>query len=178
MATVVRDERDTSTISSLPIGFYYYLIPRLHIHDTTYLGFVDTIQSLTFNPFIDETDIRILVDCPFNTDKYGIPNTGIPRCYRIESFDKIEKEIGIIELFQDKRVYDSQAFPYDPKLQMYPFTYYIITDYINPPLLIKPQLVNVNDNRLRVRVVTTPLSAESKYNLYVEGYKGDNEGNL
>ena len=178
MATVVRDERDTSTISSLPLGFYYYLIPKLHINDATYLGFVDTIQSLTFNPFIDETDIRILIDCPFNTDKYGIPNTGIPRCYRIESFDKIEKEIGIIELFHDKRVYDSQVYPYDPKLQMYPFTYYIITDYINPPLLIKPQLVNVNDNRLRVRVVTTPLSAESKYNLYVPGYKGDNEGNL
>ena len=61
---------------------------------------------------------------------------------------------------------------------MYPFTYYIITDYINPPLLIKPQLVNVNDNRLRVKVTTTPLSAESKYNLYVDEYKGDNEGNL
>ena len=31
---------------------------------------------------------------------------------------------------------------------------------------------------MRVRVVTTPLSAESKYNLYVDGYKGDNDGNL
>ena len=178
MSTTVRDERDTSTISSLPLGFYYYLIPRLHINDATYLGFVDTIQSLTFNPFIDETDIRILIDCPFNTDKYGIPNSGIPRCYRIESFDKIEKEIGIIELFESKQKYESEQLPLDPKLQMYPFTYYIITDYINPPLLIKPQLVNVNDNRLRVRVTTTPLSAESKYNLYVPGYKGDNDGNL
>ena len=36
----------------------------------------------------------------------------------------------------------------------------------------------MRDNRLRVRVVTTPLSAESKYNLYVSGYKGDNDGNL
>ena len=139
MATVVRDERDTSTISSLPLGFYYYLIPKLHINDATYLGFVDTIQSLTFNPFIDETDIRILIDCPFNTDKYGIPNTGIPRCYRIESFDKIEKEIGIIELFETKQKYESEQLPLDPKLQMYPFTYNIITDYINPPILIKPQ---------------------------------------
>ena len=178
MSTVVRDERDTSTISSLPLGFYYYLIPRLHINDATYLGYVDTIQSLTFNPFIDETDIGSLIDCPFNTDKYGIPDTGIPRCYRIESFDKIEKEIGIIELFETKQKYESEQLPLDPKLQMYPFTYYIITDYINPPLLIKPQLVNVNDNRLRVRVVTTPLSAESKYNLYVPCYKGDNDGNL
>lgn len=178
MSTTARDERDTSTISSLPLGFYYYLIPRLHINDATYLGYVDTIQSLTFNPFIDETDIRILIDCPFNTDKYGRPDTGIPRCYRIESFDKIEKEIGIIELFETKQKYETEQLPLDPKLQMFPFTYYIITDYINPPLLIKPQLVNVNDNRLRVRVVTTPLSAESKYNLYVPNYKGDDDGNL
>ena len=178
MATNVGDERQTSTILSLPLGFYYYLIPRLHIKNATYLGFVDTIQSLTFNPFIDEIDISSLIDCPFNSDKYGIPDGGIPRCYRIESFDNIEKEIGIIELFESKQKYESEQLPLDPKLQMYPFTYYIITDYINPPLLIKPQLVNVNDNRLRVRVTTTPLSAESKYNLYVDGYKGDNDGNL
>ena len=178
MSITVGDERKTSTIYNLPIGFYYYLIPKNRINSATYLGFVDTIQSLTFNPFIEETDIRTVIECSFNSDKYGIPDGGIPKCYRIESFDNIEKELGNIELFQNKSIYESQAYPYDPKILMYPFTYYIITDYINPPLLIKPQLVNVNDNKLRVKVTTTPLSAESKYNLYVDGYKGDNEGNL
>lgn len=178
MATTIGDERSTSTILSMPMGFYYYLIPRLKINTASYLGYVDTIQSLTFNPFIDEADIGLLVNCPFNTDKYGRPDTGSPSCFRIESFDNIEKEIGIIELFSTKYKYDSQEIPYDPKLEMYPYTYYIVTDYINPPLLIKPQLVNVRDNRLRVRVTTTPLSAESKYNLFVPGYKSDEEGNL
>ena len=114
MATTVGDERKTSTIRNLPIGFYYYLIPRNRINSAAYLGFVDTIQSLTFNPFIDEPDIRILVDCPFNTDKYGRPASGIPRCYRIESFDKIEKELGIIELFVTKQKYESEQLPLDP----------------------------------------------------------------
>ena len=45
MATTVGDERKTSTIYNLPIGFYYYLIPRNKISSATYLGFVDTIQS-------------------------------------------------------------------------------------------------------------------------------------
>ena len=49
MATTVGDERKTSTIRNLPVGFYYYLIPRNNIDTATYLGFVDTIQSLTFN---------------------------------------------------------------------------------------------------------------------------------
>ena len=178
MSITVGDERKTSTIYNLPIGFYYYLIPRNRINSANYLGFVDTIQSLTFNPFIEETDIRSVIECSFNSDKYGIPDGGIPKCYRIESFDNIEKEIGTIELFETKQKYESEQLPLDPKLQMYPFTYYIITDYINTPLLIKPQLVNVNDNRIRVKVTTTPLSAESKYNLYVDGYKGDNNGNL
>ena len=53
MATVIGNERQTSTINSLPLGFYYYLIPRLHINSASYVGWGDTIQSLTFNPFID-----------------------------------------------------------------------------------------------------------------------------
>ena len=178
MSITVGDERKTSTINNLPIGFYYYLIPRNRINSATYLGFVDTIQSLTFNPFIEETDIKSIIECSFNSDKYGIPDGGIPKCYRIESFDNIEKEIGNIELFQDKSVYDSQDFPYDPKIQMYPYTYYLVTDYVNPPLLLKPQYVNSNNNKITVKLTTTPLSAESKYNLYVDGYKGDNDGNL
>ena len=179
MSTVVGNESQSSTLSTLPLGFYYYLIPRNKINSATYLGFVNTIQSLTFNPFIEESDINSIVECTFNSDKYGIPDGGIPKCYRIESFDNIEKEIGIIELFKTKdNYYDRVPFPYDPKLEMFPFSYYLVTDYINPPILIKPQLVEVNDNRFRVRISTTPLSAESKYNLFVYGYKGDYEGNL
>ena len=178
MATIVNDERQTSTILSLPVGFYYYLIPRMHINTATYLGWVDTIQSLTFNPFIDEADVGLLVNCPFNTDKYGRPDSGTPSCFRIESFDNIEKEIGIIELFSSKDKYINQPVKLDPKLEMYPYTYYLVTDYINPPLLVKPQYVNSLDNRLRVKVTTTPLSAECKYNLFVDNYKGDSEGNL
>ena len=178
MATTVGNERDTSTILNLPVGFYYYLIPRNKISSANYLGFVDTIQSLTFNPFIEESDVGDLVECTFNSDKYGIPTDGIPKCYRIQSFDRIEKELGNINLFRNKSVYDGQDYPDDPKLEMYPFTYYLVTDYVNPPLLIKPQFVNTNDNKIRVMVRTTTLSAESKFNIYVDNYKSDNDGNL
>ena len=178
MATTVGNERNTSTISNLPVGFYYYIIPRYNISAANFLGFADTIQSLTFNPFIEEGYISNVVQCTFNSDKYGIPDGGIPNCYRIESFDNIEMELGSIQLFKYKNEYEGQTYPYDPKLEMYPYTYYLVTDYVNPPLLIKPQYVNSNNNKITVKVTTTPLSAESKYNLYVDGYKGDYEGNL
>ena len=52
MATYVGDELESSTLSTIATGLYYYLIPRNQIFSATYLGWVDTIQSLTFNPFI------------------------------------------------------------------------------------------------------------------------------
>ena len=60
---------------------------------------------------------------------------------------------------------------------MYPFRYFLICDYINPPLLIKPQLVNNGSNKLIVKVMYT-LSSTSKYNIYVERYKNDYQGQL
>ena len=61
MSTIIGDERKTSTIYNLPIGFYYYLIPRNKINSATYLGYVDTIQSLTFNPYFS---LKFLFDPP------------------------------------------------------------------------------------------------------------------
>ena len=98
MATYVGDELESSTLSTIATGFYYYLIPRNQIFSATYLGWVDTIQSLTFIPFMEEADIPRVIDCPFNTDKYGRPNGEIPKCYRIETDCLITKELGSFNL--------------------------------------------------------------------------------
>ena len=174
MSTRIGDENTSSTINGLPLGYYYYLIPNSQVSYATYLGYVDTIQSVTYNPFLEETDINDVVQCPFNTDKYGTPTGGAPNCYRIQSFDRIEKTLCNIDIFPTKDKYNSI---YDPKLLIYPFTYYIVTDYINPPLLIKPEMIK-GENKIKVKVKTTSISCESKYNIYVENYKGDVNGNL
>ena len=62
---------------------------------------------------------------------------------------------------------------------MFPFRYFMITDYINPPLLLKPQLFkNINNNQIEIKVTTAPLSMQAKYNISAVGYKGDYVGNL
>ena len=175
MATFVQNEQESANIGFTPVGFYYYLIPYSKVNSTNYLGWVDTIQSVTYNPFIEEEDILRVIDCPFNTDKYGIPNTGTPKCYRIESDNIITKTLGTNKLFNNK---EENGF-YDPKLQMFPFRYFIVTDYINPPLLLKPQLFkNINSNQIEIKVTTAPLSMQAKYNISAVGYKGDYVGNL
>ena len=174
MATFVQNEQESANIGFTPVGFYYYLITYSKTNTANYLGWVDTIQSVTYNPFIEEEDINRVIDCPFNTDKYGIPNTGTPKCYRIESDNIITKTIGTNKLFDTK-----EENGYDPKLQMFPFRYFIVTDYINPPLLLKPQLFkNINNNQIEIKVTTAPLSMQAKFNISAVGYKGDYVGNL
>ena len=174
MATFVENENESSTLSTLATGFYYYLIPRSKIFSAEYLGWVDTIQGLTFNPFIEEEDIPRVIECNFNTDKYGMPNGQIPKCYRIETDCIITKNLKPFDLYTKKQDYNNL----DPKLQMFPFRYFIVTDYINSPLLLKPQLFSDNTKEVNIKVTTAPLSIQSKYNIHAVGYKGDDVGNL
>lgn len=176
MAIKVGNDIGTSVIESIPLGVYYYAIPHNKTYESNYLGFVNTIEGLTYNPFLELSDIFNVIECNFDTDKYGKPNGSIPKCYRIFSLESIEKDLGNVQLFS----YDGQVTNKidEPRLQAYPFRYFLITDYMNSPLLIRPELVDSNDNRLRVKVKTCAISQQTKYNIYVENYKGDSEGNL
>ncbi len=170
MAINVGYENGSSNLANIPVGYYYYAIPKNEIDRATYLGFVDCIQNLTYNPFIDLSDISNVIDAPFENTRFGTPQGGIPKCYAIRSFDKID--VLLFSMLNNFSVDNGE----DVRLQGYPFKYYLLTDYINPPLLIKPELVE--SDAINIRVKTTPLSVQAKYNLYVENYKGDRSGNL
>ena len=174
MSISYRNEPDSTNVDNFPVGLYYYFIAKSKIYDGNYLGYAPTIETVTYNPFIDEQDLD-LICANFDTDRFGKPSTGIPKCYRIWSSDKIEKLLGEIDLFPTR---SEMGHDYEPKLMCYPFRYFIVTDYINPPLLIKPELVYGSENKIRVKVITAPLSQEGKYNIFVENYKLDKVGNL
>lgn len=173
MAIIWENENDSSVIDNIPIGLYYYFIDKTMTYDMNYVGYVPTIESVTFNPFISKDDL-MLVGNNFDTDKFGKPNNTIPKCYRIVNNPIIEKELHSMKVFPHRIEFPND---YEPKLYSYPFRYYLVTDYINPPLLIKPELIS-NNNNLVLKVITAPLSQSGKYNLFVYGYKGDSNGNL
>ena len=103
-----------------------------------------------------------------------MPNGQIPKCYRIETDCIISKQLGTLELYTKRQDYGNL----DPKLQMFPYRYFMVTDYMNSPLLIKPQLFPNDKTETTISVTTTPLSMQSKYNIHALGYKGDYTGNL
>ena len=173
MSIVTGNDIESSIMGNIPVGLYYYCIPREKINSATYLGFVDTIQSLTYNPFIEVDDMSTIVECSFDSDRYGSPKGGIPKCYRMSGFDTIDKQLYELNTFPDN---DNGLPTFEPKLYTFPFRYFMVTDYMNTPLVIKPELCE--NKTLKLRVKATNIATESKYNLYVNGYKGDYNGNL
>lgn len=173
MSIVAGNDIESSIMGNIPVGLYYYCIPREKINSATYLGFVDTIQSLTYNPFIEVDDMSTIVECSFDSDRYGSPKGGIPKCYRMSGFDTIDKQLYELNTFPDN---DNGLPTFEPKLYTFPFRYFMITDYMNTPLVVKPELCE--NKTLKLRVKATNIATESKYNLYVNGYKGDYNGNL
>lgn len=173
MSIVSGNDIESSIMGNIPVGLYYYCIPREKINSATYLGFVDTIQSLTYNPFIEVDDMSTIIECSFDSDRYGSPKGGIPKCYRMSGFDTIDKQLYELNTFPDN---DNGLPTFEPKLYTFPFRYFMITDYMNTPLVVKPELCE--NKTLKLRVKATNIATESKYNLYVNGYKGDYNGNL
>ena len=173
MSIVSGNDIESSVMGNIPVGLYYYCIPREKVNSATYLGFVDTIQSLTYNPFIEIDDMSTVIECSFDSDRYGTPKGGIPKCYRMSGFDTIDKQLYELNTFPDN---DNGLPTFEPKLYTFPFRYFMITDYMNTPLVVKPELCE--NKTLKLRVKATNIATESKYNLYVNGYKGDYNGNL
>lgn len=173
MSIVGGNDIESSVMGNIPVGLYYYCIPREKVNSATYLGFVDTIQSLTYNPFIEIDDMSTVIECSFDSDKYGSPKGGIPKCYRMLGFDTVDKQLYELNTFPDN---DNGLPTFEPKLYTFPFRYFMITDYMNTPLVVKPELCE--NKTLKLRVKATNIATESKYNLYVNGYKGDYNGNL
>lgn len=169
MAIYDRNEKDSANIGDTLCGMYFYYVDQDNIEDATYVGLTDRIQTITYNPFIKTSDITTLVRNNYSANG-GLTPPIIPKCLRIESFDEVDKELSTFTKG------DVMGNSYDPKCYTYPFSYIMLTDYINNPLLIKPQ--ELGSNNIQVRVTTTPLSIESKYCIYVSGYKEDMLGNL
>ena len=142
----------------------------------SYIGFVDTIQNITYNPFITLHELTG-VTADFNTARYGQPIEGLPRVHRLTSQHN-----------RNLRVKDFYISPHtdtdyndEPILNVYPFCYYTITDGFGNMKMIKPQFLpfgeynGVYNYHMDIRVKTN-INYDSKYLLYLYNYKSDTNG--
>ena len=169
MSKIEALDTDTSIMNNLPMGYYYYYIPYNELEYGKFLGVCSAIESLTYNPFLNDDNVTYL-ETTYDSNRYGTVNSGSCTVKRVMSCSEIQMTIcDWIKLFE----WDT---PFDIKLQCYPYTYFLITDYMNEPLLVKPQLVYNTDNNLIVKIETTAISG--RYRLYVKNNKNDSTGKL
>lgn len=149
---------------------FYYFLNKETQNDSTYLGFASTIQSVSYNPFIEMDDLS-LVKSKFNTGKYGsIPDSTNPSpyVYRISDNSDITKTLYSADA-------NLNVSSKEPILNYYPYSYYMLYDGFNQPLIIKPQYLKNKKVEIKVR---TNVNQNSKYILYANSYKGDYTGAL
>ena len=148
---------------------YYYFLNKATQNDSSYLGFVSTIQSVSYNPFIEMKDLS-LVKSKFNTEKYGTPMgvSTTPYVYRITDNQDITKTLYSADA-------NLNVSSKEPIINYYPYSYYMLYDGFNQPLIIKPQYLKNKKVEIKVR---TNVNQNSKYILYANSYKGDYTGAL
>lgn len=178
MSFVQGKDRMATNFGNELVGLYYYVLPESLVssnsgRDSKVFGYVPTVQSINYNPFVDESDYTA-IETKLDAQHWGSPTEDVPNVYRLISDINKRKVLGEYDL---QAKWDELPQDYETRLLSYPFTYYLLTDYMNPPLLIKPQFVYGNTGKIKVEVAIG-LSQASKYNVYVNNYKGDIWGNV
>jgi hypothetical protein len=174
---IATTDGDNTIFRNIPTGLYYYYIPadaKGIMNYGQYLGNNPSILSVTYSPFADN-DVVTYTEVDYDNERFKDSNNTVCKCLRIVDIQAVNKTIFSEGTAIGIRTKGDITGNYDMKLETYPYRYYILTDYMNEPLLIKPQLID-NQNKLEVKIKTSPVSG--KYRMSVSGYKGDTTGKL
>lgn len=181
MTISIGKDYNKTSISNYLVGLYYYVLDKEKMStnggaNTDIFSYVPTIQSISFNPFIEMTDTYFNVtECEFDKEHFGVPNTNkSPKVYRINAYSSSPKNLLNYDLRNDVNINDKTI---ETIMLAFPFKYYMLCDYLNPPMIIKPQNITPFNWNLEISVMYS-LSQTSKYNLFVKRYKNDKIGNV
>lgn len=180
MIAIGKDSIKTSMNGQLA-GVYYYGLTESKYGaneiNTKIFGYLPNIQSITYNPFIDmETDTGIaFIECDFDGSYYKWNDGNLPKVYRLTTSLLYEKLLGNFDL---AGFIENFAKNNEPRMIHYPFLYFMITDYMNSPLLLKFEHLNWDDDGKLNFKVRLSVSNSSKYVIYQPGYGGDINGNI
>lgn len=154
-------------------GLYYYFLDRnMSINDNLTLPFqLPSIQTLTFLPFFNTNDFNV-TETPLDYNYYKVnPNIKDIKVFRVIP-QELKKELPTYKVNDFKF---SLSLKEEQALNMYPYTYYLLSDGINPPLMIKPQ--DLKEHSI-TPVVETYITQSSKYKIYVKEHRNDTGGEL
>ena len=160
---------------------YYYYNPNIEnrgINDADYLTVCPAIQTIQYTPFIEPEDLSLL-KCKYDFKRFGEDDVfDVSNCnvYRVTNLDKVYKTLGSFKCYKvNKDIGGKTHYKNESRLYNYPFSFAMLTDNLGNNLDIKYHLCSSNESN--IKVINT-ISNTCSYGLYVEGYKGDNNGSL
>ncbi len=176
-------------IHGLPYGLYFYFIDSTNILQvSSILGNCPAIQSILFTPYFEAGDFQI-DEVKYDAKRFGnidkwrpsVPNA--PTLKRIGT-SKVGSKLVELKTIKAYKIENTSIGGYrdwrnESKLYNYPYSYGLLCDYINTPLLIKYHLVNnvFYNNQLTFQIKKS-LSDKCTYSLSCKGYKGDDTGQI
>lgn len=174
-----------NTVQGLPYALYmYYIDDSMFGSDrTSILGNCPAIQSVQYTPFIEPGDINGY-NIPYDVARFGKPDSirpqlsSPPQVIRISELQQKVRLIGQFNLYDidgltlgGKRNWKNES-----RLYNWPYSFALLTDYLNPPMTIKYHLCpRRNIQNVKVR---QSISDRCSYGIFLEGYKKDNQGTM
>lgn len=167
-------------INGLPYAFYlYYLDSQLDFDDqySQVIGNATGLVSVVYTPFLKNVDLDLAM-IPYDTERFGEldkirPELNTkPMVYRVKNLINPSKFIAKFKTYPEKEVIMERSWKNESKLLQYPYSFIHISDGLNPPLVLKPELCPYECD-LGVKL---SLSERGSYSFFVQKYKGDTHG--
>lgn len=183
--TVLHEDFDNwdSTMYDLPYPLYMYFIdtPIAGINTSVIGASGDNVFSVVYTPFLTMQDLE-LIKIPYDNKRFGNISdvrpeiTANPDVFRIKSLINPSKFVGEFDTYKPKKnIGGKRDWRNESKLLNYPYSYMLLSDGINDPLLLKPQFCSTPKCSVGVKL---SVSDRCSYGLFVQTYKGDTDGYL
>lgn len=174
-----------STIDGIPYGLYLYYIDdsRFITDATSILGNCSAIQTVQYTPFL-EPGLMTAWNIPYDVQRFGKPDSNrpmldsVPNVFRIIDYPTSVRQIGTFPTYdiQGLTLGGVRNWRNESRLYNYPYSFALLTDYLNPPMTVKYHLCRRVDNQ-KVMVKQT-ISDRCSYGLFIEDYKNDTTGKM
>lgn len=187
MSVIEAKDLDTwkSMLDGIPYGLYLYYIDdsMFNTSMTSIIGNCSAIQTLQYTPFLEPGSMTAW-NIPYDVQRFGKPDSirpqidEVPQVWRIINYDDTIRQIGTFKLYDIKGLTlgGKRNWRNESRLYNFPYSFALLTDYINPPMTVKYHLCRrVNTQVVKVKQT---ISDRCSYGIFIDDYKNDINGKM